>query len=67
MAADIPSLTSGSSTDWLRTLRNLITLVNNLKQRGVQFRSLTQELNHAHAGGMSIFHIFAVLAEFERG
>jgi DNA invertase Pin-like site-specific DNA recombinase len=36
-------------------------------QRGIHFRSLTEEINTSTPGGKLIFHIFAALAEFERG
>jgi len=41
--------------------------VENFNQRGIQFRSLTEEINTTTPGGKLIFHIFAALAEFERG
>lgn len=50
-----------------RSLRDLITLMDELSRRDVQFRSLTEEISTATPGGKLVFHIFAALAEFERG
>jgi len=50
-----------------RSLRDLIKMVEDFEKRGVQFRSLTEELNTATPGGKLTFHIFGALAEFERG
>jgi DNA invertase Pin-like site-specific DNA recombinase len=50
-----------------RSLRDLIAMVEDFEKRGVQFRSLTEEINTATPGGKLTFHIFAALAEFERG
>ncbi|MGI8990982.1 MAG: recombinase family protein [Bryobacteraceae bacterium] len=36
-------------------------------ERGVQFRSLTEEISTTTPGGTLVFHIFAALAQFERG
>jgi DNA invertase Pin-like site-specific DNA recombinase len=49
-----------------RTLRELIDLVNGLGDRGVGFRSLTENIDTNTVGGKLIFHIFGALAEFER-
>src|SRR5262249_55235148 len=50
-----------------RSLRYLIRMVEDFDERGIQFRSLTEEINTATPGGKLIFHIFGALAEFERG
>ncbi len=50
-----------------RSLKQLITTVEDLEQRGVGFRSLTEAVNTTTNGGRLVFHIFAALAEFERG
>jgi DNA invertase Pin-like site-specific DNA recombinase len=49
-----------------RSLRDLITIMENFNKRGIKFRSLTEEINTTTPGGKLIFHIFAALAEFER-
>jgi Enterobacteriaceae phage serine recombinase len=50
-----------------RSLRDLIRMVEDFDECGIQFRSLTEEINTATPGGKLIFHIFGALAEFERG
>src|SRR5579863_1072938 len=50
-----------------RSTRDLIMMVEDFERRGVQFRSLTEEINTTTPGGKLVFHIFAALAEFERG
>lgn len=49
-----------------RSLRDLIEIVARLEREGVQFVSLTEEINTKTATGKLVFHIFATLAEFER-
>lgn len=49
-----------------RSLRDLVEIVHTLEDRGVGFRSLTESIDTANAGGKLIFHVFAALAEFER-
>ena len=41
--------------------------MNDLEQRGVGFESLTEKIETSSAAGKLIFHVFAALAEFERG
>ena len=50
-----------------RSLRDLVAMMDDLNHRGVHFRSLTEEISTTTAGGKLVFHIFAALAEFERG
>jgi DNA invertase Pin-like site-specific DNA recombinase len=50
-----------------RSLRDLIAMVEDFNKRGVHFRSLTEEISTTTPGGKLVFHIFAALAEFERG
>lgn len=49
-----------------RSMQHVVTLVSELGERGVQFRSLTENLDTTTASGELIFHIFASLAHFER-
>jgi DNA invertase Pin-like site-specific DNA recombinase len=49
-----------------RSLKHLIEVVNELKERGVGFRCLTQNLDTTTSSGMLFFHIMGALAEFER-
>lgn len=49
-----------------RSLQDLIARVNTLKERGVGFRSLTEQIDTTSAGGRLVFHLFGSLAEFER-
>jgi len=49
-----------------RSLQDLITIVADLRQRGVGFRSLHEAIDTTTAGGRLVFHIFAALAEFIR-
>jgi len=47
-----------------RSLQDLITLVAELRRRGVGFQSLHEQLDTTTPGGRLIFHVFAALAEF---
>jgi len=49
-----------------RSIEELIELVNELKDRGVGFRSLRERLDTTTPGGKLAFHVFASIAEFER-
>lgn len=49
-----------------RNLKQLIEIVNDLEERGVGLKSLTEEINTTTSGGKLIFHMFGALAEFER-
>jgi DNA invertase Pin-like site-specific DNA recombinase len=49
-----------------RSLRDLVSMLDDFHRRGIHFRSLTEEINTGTPGGKLIFHIFAALAEFER-
>ena len=49
-----------------RSLKHLIELVNELEQRKIGLRSLTESMNTTTSGGKLIFHIFGALSEFER-
>ena len=49
-----------------RSVRNVITLVDDLSARGIGFRSLTEQLDTTSPGGRFILTVFAALAELER-
>src|SRR3954470_13293919 len=49
-----------------RSLPHLLTTVNDLKTRGVAFRSLTEQIDTTTPQGEFLFHIFGALAQFER-
>ena len=49
-----------------RSLKHLIELVNELEQRKIGLRSLTESMDTTTSGGKLVFHIFGALAEFER-
>jgi DNA invertase Pin-like site-specific DNA recombinase len=49
-----------------RSLKQLIETIELLAAREIGFRSLTEAIETATAGGRLVFHIFASLAEFER-
>lgn len=49
-----------------RSLTGLVQLIEDLGKRGIDFQSLTEEVNTSSSGGRLIFHIMAALAEFER-
>lgn len=48
-----------------RSLKDLVEIIEDLQQRGVGFRSLTEAIDTTNAGGKLVFHIFGALAEFE--
>ena len=50
-----------------RSLKQLIESVETFGERGIGLRSLTEAIDTTTAGGKLVFHIFAALAEFERG
>jgi DNA invertase Pin-like site-specific DNA recombinase len=49
-----------------RSLPHLITTMTALENRGIGFKSLTENIDTTTSGGKLIFHIFGALAEFER-
>mgnify|MGYP003148988473 CR=1 FL=1 len=49
-----------------RSLKDLISNVEQLRARGVGFRSLAESVDTTTAGGQLVFHLFGALAEFER-
>ncbi|MCI1437024.1 MAG: recombinase family protein [Acetobacter indonesiensis] len=50
-----------------RSLPDLVQIVADLEQQGVGFESLAEKIETASAAGKLVFHVFAALAEFERG
>ncbi len=50
-----------------RSLKHLVETVQNLNERGVGFKSLQENIDTTTSGGKLVFHVFAALAEFERG
>lgn len=49
-----------------RSLADLLSLVSGLRQRGIGFTSLHENLDTTTPGGRLVFHVFAALAEFIR-
>ncbi|MCP4933207.1 MAG: recombinase family protein [bacterium] len=49
-----------------RSIRQLIDTVDMLKEKGVQFVSLQDNIDTTTPGGELVFHIFGALAQFER-
>src|SRR5712691_4930359 len=49
-----------------RSLKDLIETLNLLKERGIEFISLTEHIDTTTPGGKLIFHLMGTLAEFER-
>src|SRR3954449_4361540 len=49
-----------------RSMKRLITTVEDLKERRIGFRSLTEAIDTTNAAGELFFHIFGALAQFER-
>jgi DNA invertase Pin-like site-specific DNA recombinase len=47
-------------------LPHLIETVEDLKARGIGFKSLTESIDTTTSAGQLIFHLFGALAEFER-
>lgn len=50
-----------------RSLPDLVQIVAEFEKRGVNFESLTERIETGSASGQLQFHVFAALAEFERG
>lgn len=49
-----------------RSLPHLLATVNDLKTRGIAFRSLTEQMDTTTPQGELLFHVFGALAQFER-
>ena len=48
-----------------RSLKDLVEIVQDLNDRAIGFRSLTEAIDTTSSGGRLVFHIFGALAEFE--
>ncbi len=49
-----------------RSLKHLIETITTLHDRGIGFKSITENIDTTTSGGKLVFHIFGALAEFER-
>lgn len=49
-----------------RSLKQLIETVEQLRERDIGLRSLTEAIDTGTSGGRLVFHVFGALAEFER-
>jgi DNA invertase Pin-like site-specific DNA recombinase len=49
-----------------RSMRHLVALIEELRERGVNFRSLTDSIDTSSAMGRFFFHVMGALAEMER-
>ena len=49
-----------------RSLKDLVEIVQDLQDRGIGFKSLTESIDTTSSGGRLVFHIFGALAGFER-
>lgn len=50
-----------------RSVRDLVNILHDLISRGVQFQSLTEQIDTTHPLGKTMLHMVASLAELERG
>lgn len=48
-----------------RSLKDLVEIVQDLNEREIGFKSLTEAIDTTSSGGRLVFHIFGALAEFE--
>jgi DNA invertase Pin-like site-specific DNA recombinase len=49
-----------------RSLPHLLSTITELAERGIGFKSLTEQIDTTTPGGKLVFHLFGSLAEFER-
>jgi len=50
-----------------RSVRDLVNILHDLTAQGVQFQSLTEQIDTTHPLGKAMLHMVALLAELERG
>ena len=50
-----------------RSVRDLCNTLHDLQTRGIEFESITEQINTKTTMGKMVFHQLAALAEFERG
>lgn len=49
-----------------RSLHDLLSLVETIRERGGGFRSLAEDIDTTSPAGRLVFHVFASIAQFER-
>lgn len=49
-----------------RSLRDLIEIVDQIREKGAGFRSLGEDIDTTTPAGRLVFHVFGSIAEFER-
>ena len=49
-----------------RSLRDLLDIVEEIRDRGAGFRSLAEDIDTTTSAGRLVFHVFASIAQFER-
>ena len=50
-----------------RSLKDLLEIVGVIEAKGAGFRSLAEDIDTTTPAGRLVFHVFASIAEFERG